>query len=106
MRSDHEVELNISSKYINVPKHVDTGVPYPLVFVVSNIKKRNDVYGISDYDSIENLVKELETRIIKVSSILDIHSQACNDRIFVYAHYRYGNGRRDDAHEWQVLRGQ
>lgn len=71
----HEVELNISSKYINVPKHIETGVPYPLVFVVSNIKKRNDVYGISDYDSIENLVKELETRIIKVSSILDIHSR-------------------------------
>jgi hypothetical protein len=28
--------------------------------VVSNIKKRNDVYGISDFDSIENLVKELD----------------------------------------------
>ncbi len=72
---DHEVDLKVSAKYQDVPEHVDTGVPYPLVFVVSNIKKRNDVYGISDYDSIENLVKELETRIIKVSSILDIHSR-------------------------------
>ena len=72
---DHEVDLNVSSKYQNVPKHIETGVPYPLVFVVSNIKKRNDVYGISDYESIENLVKELEIRIIKISSILDIHSR-------------------------------
>lgn len=72
---DHEVELKVSAKYQDVPEHVDTGVPYPLVFVVSNIKRRNDVYGISDFDSIENLVKELETRIIKISSILDIHSR-------------------------------
>src|SRR5574344_876066 len=33
---DHEVDLKVSSKYQSVPKHVETGVPYPLVFVVSN----------------------------------------------------------------------
>lgn len=71
----HEVKLDTSSKYVGVPEKEETGVPYPLVFVISNIKKRNDVYGISDFSVIENLVKELETRIIKVSSILDIHSR-------------------------------
>lgn len=81
---DHEVPLNTSSKYGNlmmpIPEGadpatfvtplgsaVDTGVPYPLVIVVKN--------PTDDFANIKNLVHELETRIIKVASILDIHSR-------------------------------
>ena len=79
---DHLVPLNTIPRFASLMPSVDplnaeafqplsvlveTGIPYPLVFV---IKSPND-----DFTNIENLVHELELRIIKVASILDIHSR-------------------------------
>lgn len=88
---EHEVPIETSYKYSSLAPQrispegeptlaplgvsVETGVKYPLVFVVSNPKPKNDVHGTSDFDDIENLVHELYIRIIKISSILDIHSR-------------------------------
>ena len=81
---DHEISLATTAKYADlvmpVPLNadpltyvaplgssVDTGVPYPLVFVVQN--------PTDDFKNVKNLVHELVSRIIKIASILDIHSR-------------------------------
>ena len=72
---DHQIPLQMVERYANYPDVEETNVPYPLVFVASNPKKRFDVYGISDYKHMKSLVKELELRAIKIASILDIHTR-------------------------------
>lgn len=67
---DHAVPLNTSRKYqspVFSSAPVDTGVPYPLVFVVNNMT--------DDFANMKNLVHELVVRILKVASILDIHAR-------------------------------
>lgn len=64
---DHEVPLTTIPRFANLPPSIPTNVPYPLVFPITNFT--------NDFENMKNLVKELETRIIKVASILDIHSR-------------------------------
>jgi hypothetical protein len=64
---DHEVPLTTIPRFATLSPATATGVPYPLVFAITNITE--------DFTNMMNPVKELETRIIKVASILDIHSR-------------------------------
>lgn len=72
---DHEVPLTVVDRYASVPQVVHTGVSYPLVFVVSNIREEGTCHGLSDFNDMEDLVHELERRIQRISSILDIHAR-------------------------------
>jgi hypothetical protein len=64
---DHEVPLATVPRFASLLPTQETGVPYPLIFVIKNTT--------DDFKNMKNLVKELCMRIIKVASILDIHSR-------------------------------
>lgn len=72
---DHEVNLATSLKYTSIPPTVPTGVPYPLIFNVSNVIQDGMSTGMSDFNDVEDIVHELERRVQRISSILDIHSR-------------------------------
>lgn len=53
---------------------VETGVQESLIIPIQNLITSEDVFGLSDYEDIETIVCELETRFSQWSRILDKHS--------------------------------
>jgi hypothetical protein len=53
---------------------VDTGIPEFLIIPVQNILDSSGVYGMDDYSDLDDLVKELEKRLIQASRILTKHA--------------------------------
>lgn len=56
------------------PQQVVTGIDKPLVFVVTNERDDESVYGIGDYDCGRSLFFELDARLSQISRILDKHA--------------------------------
>jgi hypothetical protein len=72
---DHQVPLDMSVKYVGVQPIQHHSIGYPLVFYAINSRRRGDVYGTSDFEVMANLVKELESRMVRIMNVLDIHSR-------------------------------
>jgi len=66
------VPLATIDRYASLKDEVETGVPGFLVIPFSNLPAGNGVFGLDDFKDISDLVEELERRLIKVSSTLDI----------------------------------
>jgi hypothetical protein len=56
-------------RYSNIKETVETGVPEFLVVAVQNVLSADGVFGMDDYTDMNDLVKELEKRLIQASRI-------------------------------------
>jgi hypothetical protein len=66
------VPLSTIERYASLKPEEATGVPGFLVFPFSNLKSGDGVFGLDDFRDISDLVEEIERRLIKVSSTLDV----------------------------------
>jgi len=66
------VDLATISRYASLKTEEETGTPGFLVFPFSNLKAGDGVFGLDDFKDISDLVEEIERRLIKVSSTLDV----------------------------------
>jgi hypothetical protein len=66
------VPLATIERYASLKPEEETGVPGFLVFPFSNLKAGNGVFGLDDFKDVFDLVEEIERRLIKVSSTLDV----------------------------------
>ncbi len=66
------VDLSTIERYAALQEVEETGVPGFLVFSFHNIKDGGGVFGMDDFKDISDIVEEIERRIIKVSSTLDV----------------------------------
>ncbi len=66
------VDLATIERYASLKPEEETGIDGFLVVPFSNLKAGNGVYGLDDFKDIADLVEEIERRLIKVSSTLDV----------------------------------
>jgi hypothetical protein len=59
---------------ISGPTRYDTGLKVNAVMHVKAYSTSDTIYGHDDYEAIDSIVKELETRCAQISSILDKHA--------------------------------
>ncbi len=61
-------------RYASIPPEVKTGVDDFLVVPVQNLLGADGVYGMDDYSDMNDLVKELERRLIQASRVFTKHA--------------------------------
>lgn len=66
-----ELPISAIDRYSGMQSEVSTGIDDFLVVPVAGLLASDGVYGLDDYLSIENLVRELEKRLIRTSRTLD-----------------------------------
>ncbi|MCK9571631.1 portal protein [Candidatus Pacearchaeota archaeon] len=69
-----DIPLTTFERYAAVPPETDTGVPEFLVVPVQNILGSDGVFGMDDYSDMNDLVKELEKRLIQASRVFTKHA--------------------------------
>ncbi len=65
----------IVREFYDEEKVVETGLNDFAVIPVVNLTTSDNVFGISDYETIDTLVSELEVRFSQISKILDKHAE-------------------------------
>lgn len=70
----HEIPLTTIARYATLLPVVETGIPEFLIIPVQNILDSSGVYGMDDYSDLDDLVRELEKRLIQASRILTKHA--------------------------------
>jgi hypothetical protein len=68
------VPLTKFERYAKIPPIIETGINEFLVVPVQNILGSDGVFGMDDYSDMNDLVKELEKRLIQSSRILTKHA--------------------------------
>ncbi len=66
-----EIPISALERYAGMEGEIKTGIDGFLVVPVAGLLASNGIYGLDDYLSIENLVRELEKRLIRTSRTLD-----------------------------------
>jgi hypothetical protein len=69
-----DMPLTTIARYATIEPVVETGVPEFLVIPVHNILGSDGVFGADDFGDLNDLVKELEKRLIQASRILTKHA--------------------------------
>lgn len=65
----------IIREFYDEEKVVETGLDNFAIIPVVNITTSDNIFGISDYETIDTLVSELEVRFSQISKILDKHAE-------------------------------
>jgi len=69
-----QIPLTPIARYATLRPEVSTGLDEFLIVPVQNILDSSGVYGMDDYSDLDDLVRELEKRLIQASRILTKHA--------------------------------
>lgn len=65
----------IIREFYDEEKVVETGLNDFAIIPITNLTTSDNIFGISDYETIDTLVSELEVRFSQISKILDKHAE-------------------------------